>query len=227
MGTAIVTGGSRGFGLEVVRILRGEGWDVVTDGRDAATLAAAAELGAVTLVGDITDAAHRAALVETAVRSSGLDLLVLNAGALGPSPLPRLADVALDDVADVLAVNVTAQVGLVQLALPALRASGGTVVAVTSDAAAEAYEGWGTYGASKAALEHVARVLAEEEPSIRVHRLDPGDMRTDMHQAAFPGEDISDRPLPATSAPAILRLLDPSVPGGRHRSADLLEGALT
>jgi NAD(P)-dependent dehydrogenase (short-subunit alcohol dehydrogenase family) len=228
MAVALITGGSRGFGLEVAKDLAGAGWQVVVDGRDEEVLAAAATAigpSARAIAGSITDAGHRASLVAATAALGGLDLVVLNAGTLGPSPLPRVADIDLDALDDVFAVNAVAQVGLVQAALPQLRASGGTVVAVTSDAAAEAYEGWGGYGASKAALEHLAAVLAEEEPSITVHRLDPGDMRTEMHQAAFPGEDISDRPLPSTSAPAVRRLVEAHRPSGRVRAAELLEGA--
>jgi NAD(P)-dependent dehydrogenase (short-subunit alcohol dehydrogenase family) len=226
MAVALVTGGSRGFGLEVARSLARAGWDVVVDGRDAeAVRAAAAGAGLHAVPGDITDAVHREALIAAAAAQGDLRLLVLNAGTLGPSPLPALATVGLDDLADVFAVNAVAQVGLVQLALPHLVAGHGTVVAVTSDAAVEAYEGWGAYGASKAALEHLAAVLAAEQPALHVYRLDPGDMRTAMHQDAFPGEDISDRPLPEASAPAVLRLAAGTLPSGRYRASELLEGA--
>jgi NAD(P)-dependent dehydrogenase (short-subunit alcohol dehydrogenase family) len=226
MPVAVVTGGSRGFGLEVATSLVAAGWAVVVDGRDGAALTAATTgSGVTTVAGDITDPPHRQALVDTAVALGGLDLLVLNAGTLGPSPLPRLADVDLDDLGAVLATNTVAQVGLVQLALPHLTPGRGTIVAVTSDAAVEGYEGWGAYGASKAALEQVANVLAAEQPDLHVYRLDPGDMRTAMHQDAFPGEDISDRPLPATVAPAVLRLVQDAPPSGRYRAADLLERA--
>jgi NAD(P)-dependent dehydrogenase (short-subunit alcohol dehydrogenase family) len=221
MPIAIVTGASRGFGRAVAADLAADGWDVVADARspiDPADLA-----GVRTLRGDVADADHRAALVATAAHHGGLDLLVLNAGTLGPSPLPRLADVGLDDVAGVLAVNAVAQLGLVQAALPLLRAAHGAVVAVTSDAAVEGYEGWGVYGASKAALEQLANVLAAEEPEVRVYRFDPGDMRTQMHQDAFPGEDITDRAEPESVVPALRRLLRDAPPSGRYAAADLRE----
>lgn len=188
-----------------------------TDGDDTATE------GTVTaIVGDVGDPTHRQALVAAA--GGRIDLLVASAGTLGPTPLPRLADVRLADLDRTLRTNVVAQVGLVQEALPALRAARGVVVAVTSDAAVEAYAGWGAYGASKAAFEQVAHVLAVEEPTLAVHRLDPGDLRTRMHQDAFPGEDISDRPDPEVVAPAIRLLVERRPPSGRHRAADLLAG---
>ena len=193
-------------------------------GRDGVALRAAArELGARAhaVVGDVTDPTHRAALVEAASRLGGLDLLVNNASSLGPSPLPRLRDVALEAMGALHQVNVVAPLALVQLALPLLRARGGAVLNVTSDAAVEAYEGWGAYGSSKAALEQLSNVLRVEEPEVRIWWLDPGDMRTEMHQAAFPGEDISDRPLPEAIAPAVLRVLEARPPSGRIRAVDV------
>jgi NAD(P)-dependent dehydrogenase (short-subunit alcohol dehydrogenase family) len=172
--------------------------------------------------GDVTDAAHRRELVAAATRLGGLDLLVNNAGALGPSPLPPLASYPPDALADVLDANVVAPVTLTQLALPLLRASQrGAVLNVTSDAAVEPYEGWGGYGASKAALEQASNVLAAEEPGIRVWWVDPGDMRTRMHQDAFPGEDISDRPPPEESVPGVLALIDRHAPSGRYRAKEV------
>lgn len=228
---AIVTGGSRGLGRALVAGLLDDGWSVVTDGRDGPRLHdTALELTAgrpgwdarlTAVVGDVADPGHRRDLVAAAAGAGRLELLVLNAGDLGPSPLPHLADLASDDLLDVLAANVVAPHALVRDALPALRASHGTVVAITSDAASEAYEGWGAYGASKAALEHLARVLAEEEPALTVHRIDPGDLRTDMHQAAFPAEDIADRPEPAVAVPGILALVHRRPPsGGRWRAQE-------
>jgi NAD(P)-dependent dehydrogenase (short-subunit alcohol dehydrogenase family) len=158
-------------------------------------------------------------LVEAA--GTPLDLLVLNASTLGQAPLPPLAAYRLADLRETFEINAIAQLGLVQLALPALRAANGRVIAVTSDAAIEAYEGWGGYGASKAALEALARVLASEEPALRVYIADPGDLRTRMHQEAFPGEDISDRPEPEAVVPALRRLIDEDLPSGRYRAADL------
>ena len=222
--TAIVTGGSRGFGRAVAAELAGQDWVVLIDGRDRLAVEDAAQaIGAVAVPGDVTDAAHRRELVRTAQQSTGrLDLVVNNASSLGPSPLPRLERYPLEELGEVLRTNVVSPLGLVQEALPLLRASGGAVLNVTSDAAVEGYAGWGGYGASKAALEQLSRVLAEEEPSLPVWWLDPGDMRTRMHQDAFPGEDISDRPEPETVAPAVVRLLGVRPPSGRIRAADLL-----
>jgi NAD(P)-dependent dehydrogenase (short-subunit alcohol dehydrogenase family) len=229
MPVATITGASRGFGRAVAVRLVEQGWDVVIDGRDGTALeAAAAELRAanpaarvVAVTGDVADASHRAALA-AAFRSLGrLDLLVNNASVLGPSPQPRLGDYPLDVLEHVYRVNVVGPVGLIQVALPLLAASGGTIVNITSDAAVEGYEGWGGYGSSKAALEQVSRVLAAEQPDVRVYWFDPGDMRTQMHQEAFPGEDISDRPQPGTVVPALLRLLADTPPSGRYRAAEL------
>ncbi len=218
--TAIVTGGSRGLGLALVRALAGRGWHVVTDGRDAAGLeAAVAGVGVVAVPGDVTDAAHRDQLVAAA--GDSIDLVVNNAGGLGPSPLPGLLDYPLDDLADLFEVNVVAPLGLIQTVAPRL-ANDAVIVDITSDASIEAYEGWGGYGATKAALDHLGRVLAVERPDIRVLTIDPGDMRTQMHQDAFPGEDISDRPLPEASVPAILTLIEGSAPSGRYRASEVV-----
>ncbi|GAB1509915.1 SDR family oxidoreductase [Actinophytocola sp. KF-1] len=214
---AIITGASRGLGLALATGLAEEGWRLVVDARSAADLASAAEWigGDVTaLPGDIRDPAHRAALAEAA---GDVDLLVNNAGVLGPSPRPKLADYPVDVLRDVYEVNVFAPLALTRLVLPALRARDGAVVNVTSDAAVEAYEGWGGYGSAKAALEQASAVLAVEEPGLRVWRVDPGDLRTRMHQEAFPGEDISDRPLPETVVPAFVKLLAERPPSGRVR----------
>jgi NAD(P)-dependent dehydrogenase (short-subunit alcohol dehydrogenase family) len=219
--TAIVTGGSRGLGLALVRALADAGWRVVTDGRDGSALAEAVQgLGpeVIAVAGDLTDAGHRAELVAAA--GDRIDLLVNNAGGLGPSPLPALADYPLDELADLFAVNVVAQLGLIQAALPNL-APGAVIVDVTSDASVEAYEGWGGYGATKAALDHLGRILAVERPDLRVLTIDPGDMRTQMHQDAFPGEDISDRPPPEASVPGILALIESDRPSGRYRAAEV------
>jgi NAD(P)-dependent dehydrogenase (short-subunit alcohol dehydrogenase family) len=232
MPVAIITGASRGLGLALATGLAGAGWQLVVDARGAEDLAGAVkeiEWGAhgqvVALAGDVTDAEHRRALVAAAGRLGGLDLLVNNAGILGPSPQPALADYPLDALREVYEVNVVAPLALIQLALPALRARHGAVVTVTSDAAVEAYPGWGGYGSAKAAAEQASRVLAAEEPDLRVWWVDPGDLRTRMHQEAFPGEDISDRPLPGTVVPAFRRLLTEAPASGRIRLADLLTGA--
>jgi len=212
MTTAIITGGSRGLGRALTEQLVHEGWTVIIDGRDTdAVLIAAAQIGAqvIPVPGDVTDAVHRTALIAAAKCTGGLDLLVNNASDLGPSPLPKLANFPIDRLGDVWRVNVGAPLALIQTALPALRRSAApAIVNVTSDAAHGAYEGWGVYGASKAALEQLSNILAAEEPDVRVWWFDPGDMRTQMHQDAFPGEDISDRPTPAEVAvPSFERLL--------------------
>ena len=225
---ALVTGASRGLGRALAAGLAREGYDLIIDARDAVALdAAAAEIrwdgGTVTAIpGDVTDPAHRLALLRAAERAGRLDLLVNNAGTLGASPLPALADYPADELRTAFEVNVIAPIALTQLVLPLLRAAGGAVLNITSDAAVEAYAGWGGYGAAKAALEQASNVLAAEEVAIRVWWVDPGDLRTDMHQQAFPGEDISDRPLPQTIVPGFVRLITGRLPSGRYRAAHLL-----
>jgi NAD(P)-dependent dehydrogenase (short-subunit alcohol dehydrogenase family) len=227
MPVAIITGASRGLGLALARELATEGWALVLDARgDDALQNAAAELRACTQVvaisGDVSDDAHRAALIDAAKDLGGVDLLVNNASVLGPSPQPRLERYPLGVLRDVYEVNVLAPLALVQHALPSLRDRRGVIVNVTSDAATEPYEGWGGYGSSKAALEQWGNVLGAEETDVRVYTFDPGDMRTQMHQDAFPGEDISDRPDPETVVPALRALLRSAPPSGRYRSADIL-----
>jgi NAD(P)-dependent dehydrogenase (short-subunit alcohol dehydrogenase family) len=174
------------------------------------------------IAGDVTDPRHLAVLVEAATSLGDYTLLVNNASMLGPSPQPVLADYPIEVLEQVFATNVGAPLRLIQQSLPHLRRAGGTIINITSDAAVEGYEGWGGYGASKAALEQLSNVIAEEEPGITVYWLDPGDMNTRMHQEAFPGEDISDRPLPETRVPAVIRLIEDRYPSGRYRAADLL-----
>ena len=181
----------------------------------------------VTIPGDVTDPAHRADLAAAVGRAGGLDALVNNASRLGPSPQPLLRDYPLDELGRVYDTNVLAPLALIQLLTAPLTVAAGTIVNVSSDAAVEAYPGWGGYGSSKAALDQLTAVLAAEEPSLRCYALDPGDMRTDMHQQAFPGEDISDRPEPETVIPALLRLLDERPPSGRYRASDLAVPAVT
>jgi NAD(P)-dependent dehydrogenase (short-subunit alcohol dehydrogenase family) len=232
MSVALVTGASRGFGRALARRLAADGWTLVLDARGAEALdAAAGELSALggarggvvrAIPGDVRDPAHRRALVAAAEELGGLDLLVSNAGALGPSPLPTVERLAFDDLADLFEVNVLAPLALLQIALPSLRRRAGTVVAVTSDAARQPYEGWGGYGATKAALEQLHHVLEAEEPRLRIIRFDPGDMRTQMHQEAFPGEDISDRPEPDVAAGALHRLLEQGAASGRYCAGDVL-----
>jgi NAD(P)-dependent dehydrogenase (short-subunit alcohol dehydrogenase family) len=222
--TALITGAGRGLGLALARSLIADGWRVVVDARRAVHLAADLS-GALVVAGDVTDPGHRDDLA-AALRGFGrLDLLVNNASDLGPSPLPRLADVPLAAARRVLETNVLAPLALVQRCLPLLRASGGIVVNVSSDAAVEPYAGWGAYGSSKAALDQLSAVLAAEEPGLAVYAVDPGDMRTEMHQAAFPGEDISDRPEPEAVVPALLRLIATRPPSGRVRAADFAGSA--
>jgi len=222
--TALVTGASRGYGRALATALAADGWNVVVDARDGRALERArADIDAhgpghvVALTGDIGDPVHVAALVGAAVDQGRFELLVNNAGTLGPSPLPPVARLRSDDLERTLRTNVVAPLRLIQAALPHLRIAGGTVVNVTSDAAVEGYEGWGGYGASKAALEQLGRVLATEEPGVHVYTVDPGDMRTQMHQDAFPGEDISDRPAPEAKVPGLLALLSRRPASGRYR----------
>ncbi|MEW2565101.1 SDR family NAD(P)-dependent oxidoreductase [Streptomyces griseorubiginosus] len=230
MPVAIITGASKGLGRALAEALAARGWDLVLDARTPQVLAGtAAALAAhrtrvTALPGDVTDPAHRSELVAAARRLGGVDLLVNNASALGVEPLTRLDALPLDGFRRALEVNVVAALGLVQEALPLLRASeAGTVIAVSSDAAAEAYETWGGYGASKAALDHLAAVLGEEEPRLRVWAVDPGDMATDLYAAAVP-QDREPRPRPAGVVPAFLRLLDERPASGRYGAPALLEG---
>ncbi|CAL9605039.1 SDR family oxidoreductase [Streptomyces sp. Tu 3180] len=228
MPVAIITGASRGLGEALAHGLAARGWDLVVDARDAVPLAeAAGPLSAhgtrvTALPGDVTDAGHRAELVAAAGRLGGADLLVHNASALGAEPLVRLEELSLDGLRRALEVNLVAALGLVQEALPLLRASrAGTVIAVSSDAGAEAYATWGGYGASKAALDQLAAVLAVEEPGLRVWAVDPGDMATDLYTAAVPDDD-GPRPEPASVVPAFLRLLDERPASGRYAAPVLL-----
>lgn len=225
-GVALVTGGTRGLGRALVRDLLERGWTVVTDGRDPATLDAlvgSSDHGErlVAVAGDVTDADHRSDLEHAVEQLGRLDVLVNNASTLGTTPLPALADQTAGNLSSAFEVNVLAPHALTTSLIGVLRASNGAVVNITSDAAIEGYPGWGAYGVSKAALEQWSSVLAAEEPVLDVYWVDPGDLRTDLHQAAFPGEDISDRPGPATVVPAILSLLDRRPASGRYRAADL------
>ena len=220
MPTAIITGASRGLGLALARALAERGWRLVIDAREAGTLnEVAAELHATAIAGDVTDPEHRQALIAAA---GPVDLLVNNASVLGPSPQPHLADYPLDVLEAVYRVNVVAPLALVQLVLPRL-SPGGRIVNVTSDAAVEPYEGWGGYGSSKAALEQLTAILAAEHPDRRIYAVDPGDMNTRLHQEAFPGEDISDRPPPEASVPGLLALIEGELPSGRYQARALAE----
>ena len=225
MSVALITGASKGLGQAFARELSARGWSLIVDARGAKALeATVSALGGgpvVAVVGDVSSPDHRAELAAAVTQAGRLDLLVNNASHLGPSPQPALADYPLDELARVYDVDVLAPVALTQLALPWLVAAGGVLINVTSDASVEAYEGWGGYGSAKAALDHVTAVLAAEQPGIGCYAFDPGDMRTAMHQQAFPGEDISDRPEPETVVPALLRLLDERPPSGRYRASEL------
>jgi NAD(P)-dependent dehydrogenase (short-subunit alcohol dehydrogenase family) len=224
MSVGIVTGASRGLGLALARTLVERDWRLVVDARgaDALERAVAGLAGVVAIAGDVADPAHRRALVEAA--GDRIDLLVSNASLLGPSPQPALAAYPLPELARVYQVNVFAPLALLQEALPRL-APGAAVLHISSDAAVEPYAGWGGYGSSKAALEQVTAILAAEHPELRVYAADPGDMRTQMQQDAFPGEDISDRPLPESSLPGLLALIEGSLPSGRYRVRELGEAA--
>ncbi|TML99149.1 MAG: SDR family oxidoreductase [Actinobacteria bacterium] len=221
MSVAIVTGASRGLGLALTRALANEGWKVVVDARGAQALRRATrelEGEVVAVAGDVADAAHRRALVDAA--GPRIDLLVNNAGVLGPSPQPFLADYPIDELERVYRINVLAQLALTQVVIPRMP-PGGRIVNVTSDAAVFPYEGWGGYGSAKAALDQLSAVLGQEHPALRVYAVDPGDMRTQMHQDAFPGQDISDRPPPEDSVPGLLALIAGDEPSGRYRTADV------
>jgi len=220
----IVTGASRGLGIALSRALHRRGWRVIVDARDGQALAKATDEleGVVAVAGDVADPEHRGALLEAA--GERIDLLVNNASLLGPSPQPALAAYPLADLARVYEVNVLAPLALIQTVLPRL-ASGAAIVNVSSDAAIEPYEGWGGYGSSKAAFEQLTAILAAEHPGLRVYTVDPGDMRTQMQQDAFPGEDISDRSPPEESVPGLITLIEGSLPSGRYRARELMAPA--
>jgi NAD(P)-dependent dehydrogenase (short-subunit alcohol dehydrogenase family) len=222
---ALITGASTGLGLALAHGLADRGWTLVIDARGAGPLKDAADALAnrtdvVPLAGDVTDPEHRLDLVDVVIQLGRLDLLVNNASYLGPSPLQALAAADLDELRRVYEVDVLAPIALTQALLPALTAASGVLINISSDAAVEAYETWGGYGSAKAALDHATRVLAAEHPTLSVYAVDPGDLRTAMHQAAFPGEDISDRPEPTTVVPAFLKLLDSRPASGRYRAAE-------
>jgi NAD(P)-dependent dehydrogenase (short-subunit alcohol dehydrogenase family) len=229
MPVALITGASLGLGRALATELDRRGWSLVVDGRRAdllEDLAQGLSPGAVTaLPGDVADPAHRTEVLAAVRRHGRLDLLVNNASALGPSPLPNLLNYPLDQLAAVYAVNVFAPIALIQLHHSLLVAGAGTIVNISSDAGVEAYPGWGGYGSAKAALDQASGVFAVEEPTLNVYAFDPGDMRTAMHQLAFPGEDISDRPEPESVVPALLALIDTRPASGRYRARDLQANA--
>lgn len=220
--TALITGASAGFGRAVALALAARGWRLILTARGAERLdAVGAATGAETVVGNIADPEHRARLIGVVEAAGRLDLVINNASALGPSPLPYLERYPLDELTAVYATNVIAPLAVLQGVLPLLRGSDGIAVNISSDAAVGAYEGWGGYGSSKAALDQLTAVLAAENPELRIYGFDPGDMRTEMHQAAFPGEDISDRPEPETVVPALLHLIEKRPDSGRYIASEL------
>ena len=225
---ALITGASRGLGLALARQLAQQGWNLIIDARGADALEAArTELSQITSViaipGDVTDPAHRRSLADAAQKVGQLDLLVNNASILGPSPQPALLEYPLDVLEQVYRTNVIAPLALIQ-ALHSNLKPGACIINITSDAGVEAYEGWGGYGSSKAAFEQLSHILAAEKPEWRVYWVDPGDMRTQMHQEAFPGEDISDRPLPEVSVPGLLALINGNHSSGRYAARSLSTG---
>ncbi|RLV48937.1 SDR family NAD(P)-dependent oxidoreductase [Nocardioides mangrovicus] len=225
MSVALITGGSAGLGRELVLALAEGGWTVITDARDAPRLESVWREGVVVVPGDITDADHRAELREEVERLGGLDLLVHNASTLGP--MRRLDEVSIPELSQVWRTNVGGPLVLTGELLDWLTASRGVLVGISSDAGVEYYPTWGLYGASKAALDHVVLTFAAENPEITAYAVDPGDMRTQMHQDAFPGEDISDRPLPATVVPHLLALLEQRPESGRYQAADIVKDTVT
>jgi NAD(P)-dependent dehydrogenase (short-subunit alcohol dehydrogenase family) len=223
MSVALITGASRGLGAALAAELAGQGWTLIVDARDGEALGRAVKERAgdiLAIPGDVADPGHREELARAVRHLGRLDLLVNNASLLGPSPQPPLDRYPLDVLENVYRVNVFAPLALTQLVLPELKNAAGIVVNVTSDASVEPYEGWGGYGSSKAALDQLTAILAVEQPSVAVYAFDPGDMRTQMHQEAYPGEDISDRPEPETVVPAFLRLIDERPSRGRYRASD-------
>ncbi|MDX1521437.1 MAG: SDR family oxidoreductase [Anaerolineae bacterium] len=228
--TALITGASRGLGRLIADQLARRGWQLIINARGTAALQSALtnlrlHTEVTAIPGDVTDPAHRQTLAKAAQAAGGLDVVVNNAGILGPSPQPHLLDYPLDVLEQVFRANTVAPLGIIQ-AVRAYLKSGAKIVNITSDAGVEAYPGWGGYGASKAALEHLSAILAAENSDWQVYWVDPGDMRTQMHQDAFPGEDISDRPLPDDSAAGIVQLIEGDLPSGRYQARNLVPEAI-
>jgi NAD(P)-dependent dehydrogenase (short-subunit alcohol dehydrogenase family) len=229
MKNALITGASRGLGLALARQLAGQGWGLIMDARGEKVLeqvreALSRKTTVIAIAGDVTADSHRKKLFKAAQELGGLDLIVNNASLLGPSPQPELLFYPLDVLEDVYRANVIAPLAILQTLHSTLKPNA-CIINVTSDAAVEAYGGWGGYGSSKAALEHLSHIFAEEHPSLRVYWVDPGDMRTQMQQEAFPDEDISDRPLPEESVPGLIALIEGTQPSGRYRAREVIESA--
>ncbi len=229
MKNALITGASRGLGLALARQLAQNGWGLIIDARGKKALEQvrdelSAKTKVIAIAGDITAESHRKKLAKAADELGGLDALINNASLLGPSPQPQLLAYPLDVLEQVYYTNVIAPLGLIQALHPALRLDA-CIINITSDAGVEAYGGWGGYGSSKAALEHLSHIFAEENPSLRVYWVDPGDMRTQMQQEAFPNEDISDRPMPEESVPGLMALIEGNQPSGRYRAREVAESA--
>jgi NAD(P)-dependent dehydrogenase (short-subunit alcohol dehydrogenase family) len=227
MKNALITGASRGLGLALARQLAQKGWGLIIDARSKRALEQvryelSEQTKVIAIPGDVTTESHRRKLFRAAQDLGGLDALVNNASFLGPSPQPQLLDYPLDVLEEVYRANVFAPLAIIQTLHSTLKPDA-CIINVTSDAGVEAYGGWGGYGSSKAALEHLSHILAEENPSLRVYWIDPGDMRTQMQQEAFPDEDISDRPLPEESVPGLLALIEGQLPSGRYRARELIE----
>ena len=227
MKNALITGASRGLGLALARQLAQNGWGLIIDARgkkalEQARLELSAKTKVIAIPGDLTAETHRKKLAKAASELGGLDALINNASFLGPSPQPHLLDYPLNVLEQVYYTNVIAPLGLIQALRSSLKPDA-CIINVTSDAGVDAYGGWGGYGSSKAALEHLSHILAEENPSLRIYWVDPGDMQTQMQKEAFPDEDISDRPLPEESVPGLLALINGQMPSGRYRARELVE----
>ena len=221
MSTGIITGASRGLGLELTRALAAKGWTLAVDARDAAALPEATRGldGVVAVPGDVTDARHRAELVAAAGPS--IDLVVNNASALGPSPQPALADLPLEE----LRRDPRGEPRRAARARPGGAAAPARGTRPSSTSAPTPAPRRTRAGAATARrrrrLDHLTAILAAEHPGLRIYAVDPGDMRTQLHQEAFPGEDISDRPPPEDSVPGLLALIEGTLPSGRYVAREL------